>query len=376
MRMHVIVDGIIFELQARGGISRIYQEILPRMCSFEPELDITLLTAGRPKQPLPAHKHLTVHQLFPIASLLRPTRLWWRANHLARTLVLRRHLRRSVQHRAIWHSTYYTHLESWQGPKVATVVDMIPERWPKLFSGPMWDLFRRHKYRCLAEADTIISISEATRQDALDFYSNLKPERVRVIPLAHSPVFHAIRSRSAIPNAANGRPFLLYVGERALYKNFAGLLEAYSAWQRSREVDLVVVGRSWRRAEQRTMAQLGLTGRVHLMVGVDDMDLCSLYHEALAFVYPSLAEGFGIPLLEAMACGCPIVAADLPITVEVADDVPLRFEPGSKESLIGALEKAIAEGRASARTRAGVSRARLYDWDTTARKTLAAYSAL
>jgi alpha-1,3-rhamnosyl/mannosyltransferase len=101
-----------------------------------------------------------------------------------------------------------------------------------------------------------------------------------------------------------------------------------------------------------------------------------LYNQAAAFVHPSLYEGFGIPLLEAMACGCPVVASRIPTTREVAGDCPIYFDPMQPDELITALDVALAEGRNSERVRRGLEWVKQYSWDRTARETLQVYRAL
>src|SRR3712207_5678711 len=125
--MQAIVDGIIYQYQSHGGASRIYSEILPRMCEVDNELNIMLLTSGRPRQSLPTHERISHHPLFPIDQLLRPGRLWWPVIPRAKALVQR--IQAGSVHGSIWHSTYYTRQENWQGPQVVTALDMIEERF-------------------------------------------------------------------------------------------------------------------------------------------------------------------------------------------------------------------------------------------------------
>jgi alpha-1,3-rhamnosyl/mannosyltransferase len=104
--------------------------------------------------------------------------------------------------------------------------------------------------------------------------------------------------------------------------------------------------------------------------------LLRLYNQAVALVYPSLYEGFGIPLLEAMACGCPVIASRIPSTVEVAGEQPIYFEPVHLESLLAAFDLALAEGRNSERVRTGLEHAQDFSWDKTSSQVLEVYHAL
>ncbi len=371
--MQVVVDTIIFNSDAHGGIPRLYSEILPRMCDIDDSLEIALLDTGLRRPTLPMHPRIHRHFLLPVDRVLRPARVWWPVLPRARQLVQRSWASKSKG--MIWHSTYYTMVDQWQGPRVVTVVDMIHERFEHLFSGGINNQLREQKRRCIRAADAVICISEATRSDLLDIHG-IGADKTRVIPLACSPAFGLMRDMDAATTILAGKPFLLYVGNRVHYKNFTGFLDSYSTWSGRDVVDVVVVGKPWANGEERYLAELGIRERVHLLPGIDDRRLCLLYNHASAFVYPSLYEGFGIPLLEAMACGCPIVASCIPSTIEVAGPCPIYFEPTSDESLHAALSAALTEGRDSERARLGLERVNRYSWDRTSQQTLETYQAL
>ena len=151
------------------------------------------------------------------------------------------------------------------------------------------------------------------------------------------------------------------------------MLDEYSHWSERKECALVVVGGDWTPAERQTLERLGVASQVKLLTGVDDARLCRLYNRAAAFVLPSLCEGFGIPLLEAMTSGCPIVASQIPSTLEVAGDCPLYFDLAQPGSLRAMLDQVRAEGRSSERVRKGLERSRQFSWERTARQTLEVY---
>jgi glycosyltransferase involved in cell wall biosynthesis len=227
----------------------------------------------------------------------------------------------------------------------------------------------------MLSADKVICISETTRKDVQSYYG-IDSAKLQAIPLAYNQDFRRLKNGGCPQKLPNNRPFLLYVGSRGLYKNFKTLLQAYSVWQRRDEVDLLVVGSDWSDQERRRLADWGCVEQVHLLPAVDDQLLACLYNHAQAFVYPSLFEGFGIPLLEAMACGCPVVASRIPTTVEVANEHPFYFEPTDVDDLLAALDAALFEGRQPARVESGVRRAQQYSWNSTAEKTLQVYRSL
>ena len=370
--MRIVVDGIIYQLQSRGGISRLYSEVLPRTCDFEPSLRVMLLTeSGRLKQSVPSHSRIE-HRVIPrLERYVRPRRLW--TPLLAGVQRLLRRLWAGDGNGRIWHSTYYTLPEKWKGPQVVTIHDMIFERFADLFNSPGCDRVREQKRRCVHAADAVICVSDTTREDACAFYG-LNRSRVRVVPLGHSSVFRQKEKGESLVQPPTSRPFILYVGDRSHYKNFRGLLKAYSKWPARRELDLVVVSsKGWSDAERRCLSDLGIARHVRLLTSVEDRGLCDLYNQAVAFVYPSLYEGFGIPLLEAMACGCPIVASRIPSTEEVAGSCPIYFDARDVESMVPALNAALTEGRNSPRCHRGLARAGKYSCDLTARGMLDVY---
>jgi glycosyltransferase involved in cell wall biosynthesis len=252
---------------------------------------------------------------------------------------------------------------------------MVSELFPELFNNAGSERAREQKRRCVLSADAVICISESTRQDVLRLYG-VDPDKVIVVPLACGDVFKQHINISQETESPVPGPFLLYVGSRSQYKNFWLLIEAYSSWPRRDEVSLVVAGGSWSAQEMENLRARGIYQRVRLLNKVDDEALCSLYNMAAAFVYPSLYEGFGIPLLEAMACGCPVIASRIPSTIEVAGDCPVYFEPGETEGLVAALDIALSEGRDSRRTRAGLEHVKNFSWQRTAEDTLKVYRSL
>jgi len=368
--LRVLVDGVVFQLQSRGGISRLYSEILPRVCELDSSLHVELLRTGTALQELPRHGRISYRVLPCAEAYLRPGRVFRPIVPMVQRLLVQLYV--GTGSGCIWHSTYYSLPGRWDGWQVVTIVDMIHERFPELFGEAGDDRFRNRKRRCISQADAVICISKTTREDVIDYYG-ISADLAAVVPLACSSVFRPLDETGLSARARVPEPFLLYVGARSHHKNFGELARAYSVWRRRGEVSLVAVGASWSADEWTLLTDLGIAERVHLLANVRDDDLCRLYNRASAFVYPSLYEGFGIPLLEAMACGCPIVASRIPSTVEVAAECPLYFRLGEAESLLFALDTAVAEGRSSARVHAGTRRAERYSWDETAMGTLEVY---
>jgi glycosyltransferase involved in cell wall biosynthesis len=373
--MNVIIDAIIFEMQSIGGISRIFREILPRICDLEPSLQITLLTQEKLLQPLPTHRQINHKKIFSLNKILRPRQFWNRYKYNIRAEMESLLPLNSEGH--IFHTSYFTYPVRWKGPSVITVYDMIHEVYEhEYFPHRHEDELRERKKQCLLNADAIIAISKTTGEDILKFY-DVKSEIIRVVPLSHNPVFHPFSEEEKLNSeSVSQKPYLLYIGTREKYKNFITLLKAYHQWNKNKEVDLIVVGPAWDKKEVRYLSEAGLHSSIHLIPFIDDEGLCNLYNQALAFVFPSLYEGFGLPLLEAMACGCLVVASCIPSTLEIAGDCPIYFEAQNMDSLITALTTAWIENRKSERVKSGIEISLNYSWEKTARQTLEVYRSI
>lgn len=234
--------------------------------------------------------------------------------------------------------------------------------------------------RFLRRADRVICVSEFTRQDALRYY-RLDPARVRVVPegvearfrpIADADALDAVRAKYRLP-----RRFILYVGTIEPRKNLGALLEAYAAVRaQAPEVGLVIAGgRGWLYEDffGRLRAS-GLEPHVTLTGYVPDEDLPALLNCAEVFAYPSVFEGFGLPPLEAMACGLPVVCSDASSLPEVVGAAGVLLPPGDPRAWAEALARVLAEPAWRAELSArGLARARPFTWEAAARQTLDIY---
>ena len=366
----LVVDGVIFRIQAKGGITRYFSELLPRLCDLEPELRITLLLRPPLRHPPPQHPRIAPRTPLRFAPAANAWSLWRQLAPRVNEIARRYHI--GLTRHKIWHSTYFSLPSRWKGKQVVTVYDMLYELYPDLFSTPADERIRSKKLACIRQADAVLAISETTKKDLMRIHG-LPAARIHVVHPACSSVFR--RLDPGLRPAAAERPFLLYVGDRNHYKNFPTVLKAYSVWRERSRVGLVVVGATWAEHEAALLLELDLLDRVTLLTGVDDEALCRLYNTALALVYPSLYEGFGIPLLEAMACGCKVIASDIPSSRETAGDAAIYFEPQSIDSLLAAFDAAGAAGHDDLITK-GQQRVRHYSWDQSAQRLLEVYRTL
>lgn len=373
--MNLILEGFIFKSQVHGGVSRMLSELLPRMCTQDASLSVDILTLPGTHRPLPTHSaicpRLTSFQSFKGWS----PRIFWRyIEPPVNRWLLDRAIAKTVGrgNGAIWHSCFYHLPGSWQGPIVTTMLDMAYERFPGVFKSPTHHGLIRKKRECIRRSDMVICISDATRQDVIDLYG-ADPAKTVVVHLAPSEVFRIATSPPDIPELNLPADFLLHLGNRSTNKNFDFLLKAYASWPGHAHQPLVVVGRDWNSGERNRIAELGIERQIILLPHQPDEVLAQLYRSAAAFLFPSIYEGFGMPLLEAMACGCRVVSSRIPSSVEIGGQTPFYFDPQSIPEFHAALNQALAIPRDDPRLQQGLNWSRKFSWDTSAAQTLAVY---
>lgn len=268
-------------------------------------------------------------------------------------------------------------------PVVATIHDLSFEHLPETFKRRSRMQLRLTVRRTARRAAHLIASSEYTRRDIMETY-NVGAERITAVPLAASKRFAPVRDEKELRRVRElygiAGDYILAVGSIQPRKNLTRLIEAYANLRRRRDAAnlprLVVVGkRAWLYDETlRAVEECGVAGDVIFTGYVPESDLPALYTGALCFVYPSYFEGFGLPPLEAMRCGTPVVAGDRTSLPEVVGDAGLLVDPFDTEALAGALARVVGdvELRAALSERA-LSRARRFDWRETARLTLEVY---
>ena len=365
--MHIAFDPQTFSLQPYGGISRYFLETA--LCLGElPDTRVSVLAFAHLNAYLRSAGGGTVVGR-PIPVLPEPLRpLLALANQALARRWLARHGADLV------HETYYSHARSAPPgvPTVLTVHDMIHEKFPGY--APRTGRIAAAKRAAIARADHVICVSENTRRDLLELCGT-DPSRVSVVH--HGVSLPAGDAKSAPRPIAE--PYLLFVGKRAGYKSFDTLLRAYAAAAGiRRDHALVSFGDApFSGAELRLMDRLGIPrDRVHHAAG-DDAALALYYRHASLFVYPSRYEGFGMPPLEAMSLGCPVVCSDAASLPEVVGDAALTFEPGNAEALRAAMEAVLGSSElADELRRKGRERIRSFSWALCARQTRAIYASV
>lgn len=268
-------------------------------------------------------------------------------------------------------------------PVVATIHDLSFEHLPHTFKRRSRMQLRLTVRWTARIATHVIASSEYSRRDLIETY-RLQPEKVSTTPLAAPAYFAPVKDESEIKRVRSvyglEGDYILAVGSIQPRKNLIRLIAAYADLRRARPQAklprLVLVGkRAWLYAETlRSIAEQGIANDVIFTGYVPEGDLPALYTDALCFVYPSYFEGFGLPPLEAMQCGAPVITGDRTSLPEVVGDAGLMVDPFDEQALASAIARMIDDGglRAEFRRR-GLERARLFNWHETARRTLQVY---
>ena len=336
--LNLLVDGDVFCWQRNGGISRLFQRVLAEMVAVDRSLDIEVVLSGEVKTPVPDAPRVSVRHLPRIVTNRRP----WRLRQMAQRWM------RPVQ-RLYWHSltcdafmsTYYT-TPPVRAPHLVVAYDMIHEKYPDLFCHCNGDETVRQKKRALEHASSIISISKQTQLD-LDMYLGIPGERCRV-------VYPASGLEGISPGEVQERsPFLLYVGDFVTgYKNFERLAKTVLFSSDSLLKDLCLFVCSAREPDETCLERYDhavTAGRLVFHHVQSDRELAGLYSRCAAFVYPSLYEGFGIPILEALQFGAPVACSMAGSIPEAGGEAVFYFDPQSEDEMASAISKAVMSGR-------------------------------
>jgi glycosyltransferase involved in cell wall biosynthesis len=351
--MKILYDGDIYTLQKTGGINRYFANLISRLPTTDTP---TLTTCRRPQLNALTHPNLDL-RYFPRPDIPRFRRIgFWVGRQYLRSVVDR-------QSFDLLHPTYYSLLHNqpidhYSFPMVLTVHDFVHEH------------FEPDHPHIAAKRQAILCVSENTKKDLLERHPQIKA-KITVTPLASEIDASLAYGNEPVPTP----PYCLYVGSRFRYKNFDGMLTALAqVITRYPDLQLCVVGAPFSKSEQQVIATLGLSQNVQNYGYVDDRQLAKLYRCSLAFVYPSFYEGFGIPPLEAMACGTAVIAANTSSLPEVVGDAGILFDPHSTsalaDSLLGLLDRSLERDRLIAK---GTQRVKQFNWDKTAAQTFEVY---
>ena len=293
-----------------------------------------------------------------------------------------RHRRLDLIHDPVGASPFT--LGRWAGTykRVISIHDAIAFRYPEGYPRLNNFLHRRYVPYTLRNVDAVVTVSNHARQD-LERFLGIPPPSVHVTPLGVSEMFHPVgddESGEVARRFGLDRPFILSVGVKEARKNLARLILAFEELHRDLpDFQLALVGPTlWRHPISIDgIKASSISDRVRLIEYVSDGDLRSLYSRASLFVYPSLYEGFGLPVLEAMACGTPVVASNSTSIPEVAGDAAVLVDPTNVHALAEAMRSVLTDVDLQTSLRAkGSARIRQFTWQRAAETTEAVYRAV
>jgi glycosyltransferase involved in cell wall biosynthesis len=358
--MKVFFDHQIFSMQMYGGISRYFANLSYDVNSqngFETKVGLLFTeNAYLNNNELPAHALKTV--------VKRQKRRFKYNSWYCKYLLMQNNF-------DVFHPTYYYpyFLSSLKKPFVLTVHDMINELFPQYFAT---DPVTKYKAVLINRADHIIAISESTKNDIQKFF-DVDDKKISVIHLGNH-----VQANPGSPNTvAIDNQYLLFVGDRFGYKNFELFLKAVAPVLLKHAIKLICAGGgNFKPYEVELIDNLNVANKVQ-QLSVSDEQLAHLYKNAIAFVYPSLYEGFGLPILEAFANNCPLIVSNTSSLPEVAGEAAEYFNPAEKESITFAIEKVVNNKTLQQELRVkGVERVKLFSFENCVQQTLQVYSSL
>ena len=357
--MRVALDEQIFAIQAYGGISRMFAELARQFAEHRiGGAELLPLEA-----PIVTRYVLEDARLAAALQVTQAKNEWWAlARYFARPRI---HPRADVLHNTF----YLPHgLSPSRGAKrIVTVHDMIPELMPA--TRRRLDLLTL-KHRYVRTADHVICVSEATKSDLLRVYPDVEAP-ISVIHHGVDPRFRP--DLEPLPDLPER--YVLMVGNRGQYKDGDTLVRAFAriAGDHDDLQLLCIGGGPWNRRERDMLSEAGIERRA-LQTSLSDARMPAAYANAAAFVFPSRFEGFGLPALEAMACGAPTVLAQATSLPEVGGDAAWYFPPGDDVALSEVLASILARGpEVEERRERALSRASEFTWQRAAEATAAAY---
>jgi glycosyltransferase involved in cell wall biosynthesis len=350
-----------------GGDETYVRNVVRALAAVDPDGDYTLfVTPPLPKLPIPGAEHLRHVVVLPNKSRI--------SNPFAMPLAL------ACARINVAHAVY---MAPWPHPVpvVVSVHDIAYERYPQFFTPATVAGFRKFVPLTIRRSAAVLTLSEFCKTDIVRRYC-VPPEKVVVAPGAADPIFRPLHDEARLQQVrerySTGERFILCVGNLQPRKNVRTLIDAYVRLRRAGVMrhKLVLVGKkAWLYGDTFAAARASGYAQELIFTGyVPDADLVALYNAAELFVYPSIFEGFGLPPLEAMACGTPVVTSNTSALPETVGEAALTVDPLDVDALAAGIAAVLSDG--SLRTRLsvqGMQRAAAFSWDASARAILGVY---
>jgi glycosyltransferase involved in cell wall biosynthesis len=354
--MKLLYDHQIFLSQKYGGASRYFYELINRSAGLF-DWEVT----GKYSENIYAQA-LSVHKNFPL-------KFNFKGKYKIMNFINKNDTTRKLKNSRfdVIHSTLYESylLKKKKAPLLITVHDMIHEIFPEYFDAN--DDYSIKKQNMILNADKINVNSIATKNDLLKFFPQVE-QKITITYLAcSSRIWEQTQKKEN---------YILFTGQRASYKNFLNFISAVAPLLNKYDLKLMCTGNSFNAVESAKFNELEIHDRVFAKFARED-ELEDLYAKALVFVFPSLYEGFGIPMLEAFSSGCPVIASNAGSLPEIGGDGAVYFDPYNIDDMRTTIENVLlSPALQNQMIQKGWERARMFSWEKCVNETAAVYCGL
>ena len=372
--MRVLMNGISL-LAPRGGIGAYIYYLSQYLQSVSNEVEIAYFYGRYFSSQLKENGEASYRNLVKAA---QHSRYLSQALHRLKELLFRMRCPSNID---VYHETNYIPMP-FHGSTVVTVFDLSLHLWPQTHPESRRKYFERCFYKRLPWASHFITISEATKAEMVQ-HLNISPEKITVTHLGVNPTIRNISQEAAQGILARYGltygSYILYVGTLEPRKNVPVLLQAYALLSQAiqKRIPLVLAGgKGWMMGDlEEDLKHLSIASTTLVTDFVSIDDLPALYSGAAVFVYPSLYEGFGLPPLEAMACGTPVITSNVSSLPEVVGDAGILVDPQDVKRLKDEIEHVLEDtSYHSALSQRGLERSKHFTWEKCARETMGVYS--
>jgi len=342
--MKVLIDNVVFYIQKRGGISVVWQEIISRILK-EKNVHVKFLEYGK-----------TIN-VFRTGLDIDNTKI---INRNGAFFWIKRYLnpKYEFQEKFIFHSSYYRTCNNKNAINITTVHDFTYEMF---FPYLKRVLHSWQKHRAIRRADYVVCVSENTKRDCLKYIPDLDESKIKVIYNGVSERYRPLIDKSSLQLPFPLNSYVMFVGDRTHYKNFNLVVEF---WKRS-NYNLVIVGSPLNNAEETLFENLDPEKKYVLLTDIPNDRLNELYNGAIALIYPSKYEGFGIPIIEAQKAGCPVIAYDASSIPEIMGYKDLLLHELSVEEINRKVQIIEDETDRNRIVKEGINYVQRFTWDNT-----------
>lgn len=365
MNLKILYDYQIFTEQEYGGISRYFSEVISR---FKKDDDNDFAISSLVSNNYYLIKHgLNCKTFFRNINVKGKRKLMKFINrNYSKAIIQKKDF--DILHPTYYDNYFFKYLDG--KPFVITVHDLIYELFPQ--KNKHHERIRNQIRNAVPQANRIIAVSKNTKKDIIQYYG-IPEEKIDVV--YHGFIEDSENTNYSGYNFDLPQKYILFVGKRDGYKNFNGLLKAFAKIYKQLNLYLVCAGGgSFSKTEMKMLNEQKCGANVILFPQVTDAMLSYLYKNALAFIFPSKYEGFGIPILEAFSNGCPVILSNCSSFPEIAENAAIYFEPDSVDSIIAAIEKIFFNEmtRTDLITK-GYNALKKFSWETCYKETINSY---